>query len=275
MAELDKLAINQITNDPLKTDELVRIYGELGVPSITPWRNKLEEHKLTATDFKKLAEEAGLEINGFCLCGFYGDKGVAGRQEQIDYNKKTIDMAVEIGASSIVTVAGGLLPDKKDLDYARKFNMEALSEVLSYAREAGVLLALEPLHPMYTADWSVVVSIKDANDWCDQLGEGIGIVVDVYHVWWDTQLQAEIERAGNSNRLAAAHVSDWLVPTRDLLLDRGVMGDGVIDIPKIRAWLEESGYSGRYEVEIFSTEQWKSDQKQYIEHLKKRFEECV
>jgi sugar phosphate isomerase/epimerase len=172
-------------------------------------------------------------------------------------------------------VAGGLLPDNKDLDYSRKFNMNALADVLSYARENGIQLGLEPLHPMYTADWSVVVSIKDANNWCDQLGDGLGIVVDTYHVWWDPCLMEEIKRAGDKNRIVAAHVSDWLLPTRDLLVDRGVMGDGVIDIPRIRTWLENESYDGRYEVEIFSEENWNKDQKQYIELIKQRFEEYV
>jgi len=275
MASINKLAINQITNDPVKSDKLVEIYKEEGVPLITPWRNKLEEDGITAKAFRKMVDDAGIEINGFCLCGFFAEKGVSGRQEQIDYNKRTIDFALELGAPSIVTVAGGLLPDNKDLDYSRKFNMDALAEVLAYARDKGMRLGLEPLHPMYTADWSVVVNIKDANDWCDQLGDGIGIIVDTYHVWWDPRLQDEIKRAGDRNRIIAAHVSDWLLPTRDLLLDRGVMGDGVIDIPRIRKWLEDEGYKGNYEVEIFSEENWKKDQAVYIEHIKQRFEEFV
>lgn len=275
MAEIAKLAINQITNDPVKTEELVSLYGQLGIPAITPWRSKLEEHDVAPAEFKNIAQETGMEINGFCLCGFYGSKGKAGRQGQIDDNKKTIDMAAEVGASSIVTLAGELLPDTRDLDYSKKFNMEALSEVLDYAKQAGIVLALEPLHPMYTADWSVVVSIKEANDWCDQLGDGIGIVVDVYHTWWDPALEEEIRRAGNRNRIIAAHVNDWLVPTKDILLDRGLMGDGVIDIPKIRKWLEGAGYRGRYEVEIFSNDYWKMDQGEYIELIKQRFEQFV
>ncbi|MEX2525252.1 MAG: sugar phosphate isomerase/epimerase family protein [Gammaproteobacteria bacterium] len=275
MANLNKLAINQLTNDPVKTDDLLNIYGQLGVPSITPWRSKLEEHNVTPGEFKKIADETGIEVNGFCLCGFYGSKGKEGRQAQIDDNKKTIDMAVAAGATSIVTLAGEMLPDTKDLDYSKKFNMEALSEVLEYARQAGVKLGLEPLHPMYTADWSVVVSIKEANDWCDQLGDGIGIIVDAYHVWWDPELEQEIQRAGKENRIVAAHVSDWLVPTKDILLDRGIMGDGVIDIQGIRAWLENAGYQGRYEVEIFSNDYWKMDQREYTELIMQRFKQYV
>ncbi len=275
MAEIGKLAINQITNDPVNTEELVRLYGRAGVPSITPWRSKLEEHNVSPGEFRKIATDTGIEINGFCLCGFYGSKGKDGRQTQIDDNKKTIDMAVEAGATSIVTLAGELLPDTKDLDYSKKFNMDALSEVLEYAREAGIVLALEPLHPMYAADWSVVVSIKEANDWCDQLGDGIGIVVDTYHIWWDPALEEEIRRAGKQNRIVAAHVSDWLVPTKDILLDRGLMGDGVIDIPGIRTCLESAGYQGRYEVEIFSNDFWKMDQPEYIDLIKQRFKQYV
>ena len=271
MAKLNKLAINQITNDPVDTTELLGLYKKLAVPSISPWRSKFEEHGLSTRAFNQLLDDTGIEVNGVCFCGSYGAMGKAGRQEQIDDNKKTIDFAVEIGAPSIVTLAGGLLADSKDLDYSRKFNMEALAEVLEYARQAGVMLGLEPLHPMYTADWSVVVGIKDANDWCDELGEGIGIIVDVYHTWWDPDLKAEIQRAGKQERIVAAHVSDWLVPTKDILLDRGVMGDGVIDIPKIRKWLEDAGFQGRYEVEIFSNEYWQMNQEDYIELIKERF----
>jgi len=275
MAELNQLAINQITNDPVETTELVSLYSKLGVPSISPWRSKFEEHNISTKTFNKLLDETGIEVNGVCFCGSYGSKGKAGRQEQIDDNKKTIDFAVEIGAPSIVTLAGGLLADSKDLDYSRKFNMEALAEVLEYARQADVILGLEPLHPMYTADWSVVVSIKVANDWCDELGEGIGIIVDVYHTWWDPDLEAEIQRAGQQKRIVAAHVSDWLVPTKDILLDRGIMGDGVIDIPQIRRWLEDSGFRGRYEVEIFSNEYWQLEQEEYITLIKDRFQKFV
>jgi sugar phosphate isomerase/epimerase len=271
MADLSQLAINQITNDPVETTELVNLYSQLGVRSISPWRSKLEEHNVSAQVFKRLTEENGISVNGVCFCGSYGSLGKDGRQRQIDDNKKTVDFAAEIGAPSVVTLAGGLVADSKDLDYSRKFNMDALAELLEYAKQVGVILGLEPLHPMYAADWSVVTKIKDANDWCDQLGEGIGIIVDLYHTWWDPELKSEIKRAGESNRIVAVHVSDWLVPTKDILLDRGLMGDGVIDIQKIRQWLESAGYQGRYEVEIFSSSLWQMDQEEYIGLIKDRF----
>ena len=271
MAKPSQLAINQITNDPVETTKLVSIYSGMDIPAIAPWRSKLEEHNVSAQSFKRMVDDAGLEINRVCFCGSYGSLGIAGRQTQIDDNKRTIDFAAEIGATNITTLAGGLLAGSKDLDYSRKFNIDALAEVLEYAKQLGIVLGLEPLHPMYTPDWSVVAGIRDAHDWCDQLGEGIGIIVDVYHTWWDPELESQIRRAGKKNRLVAAHVSDWLVPTKDLLLDRGIMGDGVIDIPKIRNWLESAGYQGRYEVEIFSSDLWQTDQEDYIALIKDRF----
>lgn len=275
MADLSKLAINQITNDPVDTRELLEIYSQLNVPSISPWRSKFEEHGISTSEFNKLKDETGIKVNGVCVCGAYGSKGKEGRQDQIDDNKRTIDFAAEIGSPSVVTLAGGLLANSKDLEYSRKFNFDALSEVLDYARKVGVTLGMEPLHPMYTPDWSVVVGIKEANDWCDRLGEGIGIVVDAYHTWWDPELEQEIERAGKHDRIVAAHVNDWLVPTKDILLDRGLMGDGVIDIPKIRGWLENAGFEGSYEVEIFSNDLWKMDQTEYVKLIKQKFQQYV
>src|SRR5262249_42730973 len=129
-----------------------------------------------------------------------------------------------------------------------------LQALLPHARAAGVALALEPLHPMYAADRSCINTLAQANDLCDALGDGVGVAVDVYHTWWDPDLERQIKRAGR--RIVAFHVSDWLVPTTDLLLDRGMMGDGIIDIPRIRGWVEAAGYAGLVEAEIFSERNW-------------------
>jgi sugar phosphate isomerase/epimerase len=138
---------------------------------------------------------------------------------------------------------------------------EALHTLIPHAREAQVPLGIEPLHPMYAADRACVNTMAQANDLCDELApggnSGLGIAVDVYHVWWDPELRREIERAGgHPGRLMAYHLSDWLVPTTDLLLDRGMMGDGVIDLQLIRSWMEAAGYRGAHEVEIFSERNW-------------------
>jgi sugar phosphate isomerase/epimerase len=138
-----------------------------------------------------------------------------------------------------------------------------------------VPLAIEPLHPMYAADRACVNTLAQALDLCDVLGEGVGVAVDVYHVWWDPQLEAQIARAGRLGRLFAYHICDWLVPTTDLLLDRGMMGDGVVDLPRIRGWMERAGYRGMHEVEIFSAANWwRRDPDEVLEVMKQRHRDC-
>jgi sugar phosphate isomerase/epimerase len=159
-----------------------------------------------------------------------------------------------------VILGGGMPAGSRDLPLARRQARDGIAAILPHARAAGVPLALEPLHPMYAADRCCVSTLKQANDLCEELdpyGEGgVGVAVDVYHVFWDPEVEREIRRAGAARWILAFHVCDWLVPTRDLLLDRGMMGDGVIDIPRLRAMVEAAGYDGLIEVEIFSKDDW-------------------
>jgi sugar phosphate isomerase/epimerase len=153
-----------------------------------------------------------------------------------------------------VLIAGGLPKGSKDLAGAHQQVHYGIAALLPYSREKGVPLAIEPLHPMYAADRACVNTLAHANDLCDRLGDGVGVAVDAYHVWWDPDLAAQIARAGK--RILTYHVCDWLVPTRDLLLDRGMPGDGVIDLRSIRAMVEAAGYDGLIDVEIFSAQDW-------------------
>jgi sugar phosphate isomerase/epimerase len=182
-----------------------------------------------------------------------------GRQAAIEDNLRAIEDAATLQAKCLVLVVGGLPTGSKDLAGAREQVRDGIGAVLGHARGCGVPLAIEPLHPMYAADRACVNTIEQALDLCDALDPepsgALGVAVDVYHVWWDPKLEAQIARAGRE-RLLAFHVCDWLVPTRDLLNDRGMMGDGVIEIPRIRGWVEAAGFAGYSEVEIFSSEDW-------------------
>jgi sugar phosphate isomerase/epimerase len=178
-----------------------------------------------------------------------------GRAAALEDNRRAVDEAAAIGAECLVLVVGGLPEGSKDLVDARAQVRDGIAATLDYARQVPMPLAIEPLHPMYAADRACVNTLSEANDLCDALGPGLGIALDVYHVWWDPALAGEIARAG-AERLLAFHLCDWLVPTRDLLLDRGMMGDGVIDLPLFRHQVEATGFDGLYEVEIFSAENW-------------------
>ena len=167
-------------------------------------------------------------------------------------------------------VVGGLIPGSKDLPGSREKVKDGIAAILPEARKAGIPLAIEPLHPMQAAERACINTLEQALDLCDYFQEGIGVAVDAYHVWWDPKLQQQIERAGKM-RILAYHICDWLVPTRDLLNDRGMMGDGVIDLPRIRSWVEAAGYTGFHEVEIFSERDWwRRDPDEVLRTIKER-----
>jgi sugar phosphate isomerase/epimerase len=227
------------------------------IRGIAPWRDEVGE--IGAKQAARMIRDSGLVVTGFVRAGFFPAPDRRERQAAIDDNRRAIDDAATLEAKCLVIVAGGLPKESKDLPGAREMVRDGLGEILDHARSAGVPLAIEPLHPMYCADRACVNTLAQALDLCDELagksGAAMGVAVDVYHVWWDPELKAQIERAGDK-RLLAFHLCDWLVPTTDLLLDRGMMGDGVIDIPLIRSWLEAVGYRGMHEVEIFSKNNW-------------------
>jgi len=241
--------------------EIIAGCARRGIRMISPWRDQV-----AATGLKESVQrikDAGLALSGYCRGGMFPAIDGKTRRAALDDNKRTVDEALALGAPCLVLVVGGLPKDErgrvasKDLIGARAMVRDGIGELLEYARPSGMPLAIEPLHPMYAADRACVNTMSHANDLCDELGGGLGIAVDVYHVWWDPQLEREIERAGgHSGRLMAYHLCDWLVPTKDLLLDRGMMGDGVVDLPRIRGWMEAAGYRGPHEVEIFSANDW-------------------
>ncbi|MXY41521.1 MAG: sugar phosphate isomerase/epimerase [Rhodospirillaceae bacterium] len=249
------LALNTATVQAQWTlEQCIEGCARHGIGGIAPWRDKLAECGVARA--ARSIRDAGLRVTGLCRGGMFPAATPAGRRAALDDNRRAIDDAAAIGAECLILVVGGLPEGSKDIASARMQVRDGIAALLDHARAAGMPLAIEPLHPMYAADRACVNTLKQANDLCDALGDGVGVAVDVYHVWWDPDLEAEVARAGAADRILGFHVSDWLVPTADLLLDRGMMGDGVIDIPKIRGWVEAAGYDGASEVEIFSKDNW-------------------
>jgi sugar phosphate isomerase/epimerase len=250
----DLLSLNTATvREKWSLRQMIEGCARQGIRGISPWRDKLAE--LGAKEAAKMIRAHGLTVTGLCRGGMFPAADRQGRKAAIEDNLRAIEDAATLEARCLVLVVGGLPPGSKDLAGAREQVRDGIGAVLGHARGCGVPLAIEPLHPMYAADRACVNTLAQANDLCDELGEGLGLALDVYHVWWDPRLKAEIERAGDK-RLLAFHICDWLVPTTDLLLDRGMMGDGVIDIPLVRSWVEAAGYRGFHEVEIFSASNW-------------------
>ncbi|HXZ51593.1 MAG TPA: sugar phosphate isomerase/epimerase family protein [Burkholderiales bacterium] len=237
-----------------------------GIRGISPWRDQVAQMGLAAAAAAIRAN--GLAVTGLCRGGFFT------APDWRDDNRRAIEEAHALGARCLILVVGGLLPGSKDIGKSREAVRDGIAEILPEARKAGVPLAIEPLHPMQAAERACVNTLEQALDLCDALGEGIGVAVDVYHTWWDPKLEGQIRRAGKK-RLLAYHICDWLVPTRDLLNDRGMMGDGVIDLPLIRSWMEGSGYAGFQEVEIFSElDWWRRDPDEVLRTCVERTNNC-
>ncbi len=243
--------------------EIIEACARHGIRAIDPWRDQVAGVGLERA--MRAVRDAGLDLSGYCRGGmFVAD--AAHRSEVHDDNRRAVDEAAALGASCIVLVVGGLpqysrpgSAASKDIVAARTQVHDGIAEMLEYAREAKLPLAIEPLHPAYAGDRACVNTTKQALDICDALDPQrsgmLGVALDVYHIWWDPELMGQIARAGK-DRLLAFHVCDWLVPTKDILNDRGMMGDGVIDISSVRAAVEAQGYAGYSEIEIFSNEWW-------------------
>jgi sugar phosphate isomerase/epimerase len=243
--------------------EIIDACARHGIRAIDPWRDQVAAVGLDRA--VRAVRDAGLELSGYCRGGMF-TSDPAQRLAVRDDNRRAVDEAKALGASCVVLVVGGL-PQysrpgslaSKDIVQARAQVDDAIAEMLAYARQAGMPLAIEPLHPAYAADRACVNTTKQALDICDRIdpqrsGE-LGVALDVYHIWWDPELLAQIARAGK-DRILAFHVCDWMVPTRDILNDRGMMGDGVIEIKRLRAAVEAQGFAGYSEIEIFSNDWW-------------------
>jgi sugar phosphate isomerase/epimerase len=243
--------------------QIVDACARHGIRAIDPWRDQVAAIGLDRA--VRVVRDAGIELSGYCRGGMF-TSDAAHRFQSRDDNRRAVDEAKALGAPCIVLVVGGL-PQysrpgsvaSKNIAGARTQVEDAIAEMMDYAREAKMPLAIEPLHPAYAADRACVNTTKQALDICDRLDPKrsgvLGVALDVYHIWWDPELLAQIERAGK-DRLLAFHVCDWLVPTRDILNDRGMMGDGVIDIQSVRSAVEAQGFAGYSEIEIFSNDWW-------------------
>jgi sugar phosphate isomerase/epimerase len=243
--------------------EIIEACARHGIRAIDPWRDQVAGVGLDRA--VRAVRDAGLELSGYCRGGMF-TSDAARRGEVRDDNRRAVDEATALGAPCIVLVVGGLpqysrpgSEASKDIAAARTQVEDAIAEMLDYARAASMPLAIEPLHPAYAADRACVNTTKQALDICDRLDPqrsgALGVALDVYHIWWDPEVASQIARAGK-DRLLAFHVCDWLVPTRDVLNDRGMMGDGVIDIRGLRAAVEAAGFAGYSEIEIFSNDWW-------------------
>lgn len=272
MQTLDRLALHSITTKPWDLETAVHKYREAGVRGISIWREAYE--RIGAVQAGKLARAEGLSIVSLVRGGFFVYPERDERQRRIQTNLEIVREAADLGAPHIVLVCGAHRGVR--IEEARQQVARGIEQILPLAEQEGIRLAIEPLHPMYAGDRSVINTLSEAIDLCDSLGSrSLGVAIDVYHVWWDPALLEQIARASAASRLFALHVCDWKTPLEDLLEDRGLMGEGCADIPHIRAAVDGAGFKGMIEIEIFSRRYWAIDQDAWLAKIIEAYRKFV
>ena len=267
--DLSRLCVHTITTKPWNIDQAAEHYAQVGVSGITVWRDTLEGRNVA--QIGEMLRAHDLSIVSLCRGGFFPSTSAQKRQAAVDENKRAVDEAAALGAPLVVLVCGAD-PDQS-LSVSRQQIREGIEAVLPHAEANEVVLAIEPLHPMYADTRSAVSTLGQANDMAEMIDSPwVGIAVDVYHLWWDPMLEAEIMRCGRNENLSAFHICDWKSPTEDMLLDRGLMGEGCINVPEIRQWVETAGFEGFNEVEIFSNRYWEMDQSEFLEKIVRAYQ---
>lgn len=268
LKDFSQLCIHTITTKPWDIEEAAKNFSREGIVGITVWREALNGKDIQQTG--NMLRDLNLQLVSLCRGGFFPYKDQAERALAIDDNKKAIDEAAALGAPLIVLVCGAI--PGQSLEESRKQIAEGIEAIIPYAKAANIKLAIEPLHPMYADNRSAINTLAQANDMAEQLNSPtVGVAIDVYHLWWDPVLKTEIKRCGNNKHIFAFHICDWKTPTNDLLLDRGLMGEGCINIKQIRGWVEETGFNGFHEVEIFSRKYWEEDQPGFLQKIKQAY----
>jgi sugar phosphate isomerase/epimerase len=268
LTDLSRLCVHTITTRPWSLEVAAAKYAAAGVAGITVWRQALEG--TTPAAARKVIECNGLEVVSVARGGFFPSPTAAGRRAAIDENRRAVEECAGLGSPLLVLVCGACPEQSIATDLGQI--ADGIAALLPEAEAAGVRLGIEPLHPMYAGTRSAIVKMKTANDVCDSVGSPwVGVTVDVYHLWWDPDLESEIERCAAAGRLFSFHICDWKTPLEDMLNDRGLMGEGIIDIRAIRSMVERNGFTGFNEVEIFSNRWWAVDQDYFLSEIVKAY----
>lgn len=269
MTPLERFSLSQITANPWSMEQFVTACQRNEIQSIGVWRHKLEEDPEKAA---RQIHRAGLRVSSLCRGGWFSAPSRSERRDRIADNLRAIEEASMLGSPVLVLIAGPA--DGQTLDDARQTFFDGVAEMLPVAEKAGVAVGIEPLHPMYAAERSVVVTLKQANDLAEQLNhKSVGVVIDAFHLWWDPEVWHEIKRA--KGRILGFHVADWPVPLPGILMARAMVGTGVIDLRRLRNAVDGAGYNGPIEAEIFNDEVWKNVGDEMIARIKESFLEFV
>ena len=260
----DRLCVHTITTKALPFEKACEKYAARGIRGISIWRDAVED--LSPGQVKECLNRFDMTPVSYVRGGFFPSLDPEKRKAAIVNNLEMLEEAASMEIPLLVLVCGA--EPAQPLQTSRDQIRDGIERILPRATELGVRLAIEPLHPMYADTRSAITSLKQANDMCEAIQDDfLGVAVDVYHLWFDEDLEQEISRCGKQGNLFAYHICDWKVPTTHMLNDRGLMGEGCIPLKQIRGWVEDAGFEGFHEVEIFSEHYWNSDQDRYLDQI--------
>ncbi|MGW6281434.1 sugar phosphate isomerase/epimerase family protein [Kribbella sp. NPDC055071] len=270
---MNRYSLNQATTKYWPLEDVVAASAKADLSWIGLWREPIQEYGVDRA--ARLVADAGLKVSSLCRSGFLTATDATERAAKIADNRRAIDEAATLGTDVLILVSGGLPAGSRDLDGARAMVRDGLAELAPYATERGVRLGIEALHPMFCSDRCVVSSLGGALDLAEHFpAEQVGVIVDAYHLWWDADVYRQLERAGE--RILSYQVSDWVVPLpADTLLGRGMMGDGSIELRRLRAACDAAGYGGPIEVEIFNQKLWDAPGQEVFDLAYARYQEHV
>ncbi len=272
MTGVERLSLNQATTRHLTIEAAVRHCAKAGLRGIGLWRDRVDE--VGPERAARLVREAGLTVTSLCRGGFLTAADATDRAAAIADNRRAIEQAAQVGAPVLALVCGGVPDGSRDLRGARAMVADGIAELADDAARHGVKLAIEPLHPMFCADRSVVSTVSQALDMAERISDHVGLMLDAYHVWWDPDLEASIARAGR--RIFGFQLSDWVLPLpADVLLGRGHIGDGCIDFRGLDRAVRAAGYDGWTEVEIFNEAVWAAPADQTLRTIVARYRQYV
>ena len=262
---LTRLGMHTITTKSWDIERIAQEYSKAGIKAVSVWRNLLKNRNIYKTG--EIIRSYGIEIISVVRGGFFASSEKNERLRALEDTRKAIREASEIGAPMVVLVCGA--DARQELETSRSQIKNAIEELLPLCEELHVKLAVEPLHPMYADTRSAINTLSQANDLVEVFqNANLGVAIDVYHLWWDPNLKKEILRCGANGNIFAFHICDWISPTSDLLNDRGIMGEGCIDVKQIKNWVEQTGFNGYHEVEIFSERLWKEEPEELLDKIK-------
>ncbi len=265
-----RLSFNQVTAERASLKEVVEACARHGVPYVAVWRHKLAD--IGVQTAACLLRDAGVRVSSVCRGGMFPAATQEERAARIEENRRALDEAATLGAGVLVLVCGAA--PGRDIVAARRMVADGIAELVPYAQERGVRLGIEPMHPGFAAERSCITTVREARRLAERFDlSTVGVVADVYHIWWDPELYDQLARA--AGRLVGLHVSDWLVPVHDVLMNRGMMGDGVIELRRIREAVERTGYADPIEVEIFNQAVWDTPLDSLLPLVKERYRSCV